>query len=82
MVHCNISDFLMCFTQRGRGKSHVEVHRLQERGVRNWDSRKKSTVIIHSICHFSHSWNMRVFRNLAAAIFGVVNVLIRDPEGI
>lgn len=44
ILHFDMSGILMCFNQRGPRKSYLEVQRLQEIGVVEWEKQKHAEV--------------------------------------
>lgn len=58
-----MSGVLMCFNQRGPRKSHLEVQRLQEIGVVEWEKPKRNGVRFFSSCRIcnNHSGEVESF---------------------
>ncbi|CAG9533988.1 unnamed protein product [Cercopithifilaria johnstoni] len=62
ILHFDMSGVLMCFNQRGPRKSYLEVQRLQEIGVVEWEKPKRSDLELYEIKYNSSVLSRRQTR--------------------
>ncbi|KAM3720022.1 DDB1- and CUL4-associated factor [Dirofilaria immitis] len=65
ILHFDMSGVLMCFNQRGPRKSYLEVQRLQEIGVVEWEKSKRNEFELYAIKYNSSVLSRRQTRLLA-----------------
>ncbi|KAL3993756.1 hypothetical protein ACH3XW_18885 [Acanthocheilonema viteae] len=62
ILHFDMSGVLMCFNQRGPRKSYLEVQRLQEIGVIEWEKQKRNELELYDIKYNSSVLSRRQTR--------------------